>query len=57
MEGLNRIPQCDGLRHGFGMVIKMLLLMTTMMIMMIIMMVMTIIMLYNDGDDSCWGCC
>ena len=54
MEGLNRIPQCDGLRHGFGMVIKkMLLLMTTMMIMMII----TIIMSYNDGDDSCWGCC
>jgi hypothetical protein len=49
MEGLNRIPQCDGLRHGFGMVIEMLLLMM-MMIMMII-----IIISYNDndGDDSC----
>jgi len=23
MEGLNRIPQCDGLRHGFGMVMTM----------------------------------
>ena len=46
MEGLNRIPQCDGLRHGFGMVIEMLL-----MIMMMIIMIIIIIMSYNDGDD------